>query len=111
MARLVLTFERGPNEAIMRDIGHESARFLGYLQLQVGTQTYALPVQATPLNRPDMVLPPPQPRLSWFAQDASPAPIGGGNLIAIVLRYFYRSPICPTDDQNSRQNRKADRAV
>jgi hypothetical protein len=53
MARLVLTFERGPNEAIMRDIGHESARFLGYLQLQVGTQTYALPVQATPLNRPD----------------------------------------------------------
>jgi hypothetical protein len=37
----------------MRDIGHETARFLGYLQLQVGTQTYALPVQATPLHKPD----------------------------------------------------------
>ena len=37
----------------MRDIGHESARFLGYLQLQVGSQTYALPVQATPLHKAD----------------------------------------------------------
>ena len=37
----------------MRDIGHESTRFLGYLQLQVGSQTYALPVQATPLRQPD----------------------------------------------------------
>jgi len=53
MARLVLTFGREPNEAAMRDIGHETARFLGYLQLQVGSHTYALPVQATPLNRPD----------------------------------------------------------
>lgn len=37
----------------MRDIGHESARFLGYLQLQVGSQTFALPVQATPLKQAD----------------------------------------------------------
>jgi hypothetical protein len=37
----------------MRDIGHESARFLGYLQLQVGAQTYALPVQAAPLAKAD----------------------------------------------------------
>ena len=37
----------------MRDIGHETARFLGYLQVQVGSQTYALPVQATPLHKPD----------------------------------------------------------
>jgi hypothetical protein len=37
----------------MRDIGDEAARFLGYLQLQVGSKSYALPVQATPLKMPD----------------------------------------------------------
>jgi hypothetical protein len=37
----------------MRDIGHQSARFLGYLQLQVGSQTYALPVQATSFKQAD----------------------------------------------------------
>lgn len=37
----------------MRDTGHQSARFLGYVQLQVGTKTFALPVQAAPLKRAD----------------------------------------------------------
>ena len=37
----------------MRDTGHQSARFLGYVQLQVGSKVFALPVQAAPLNLPD----------------------------------------------------------
>jgi hypothetical protein len=37
----------------MRDIGHQQARFLGYVQLQVGSKIFALPVQAVPLTRPD----------------------------------------------------------
>jgi hypothetical protein len=37
----------------MRDTGHQSARFLGYVQLQVGSKVFALPVQAAPLKRAD----------------------------------------------------------
>jgi hypothetical protein len=41
----------------MRDTSHQSARFqsrfLGYVQLQVGSKIFALPVQAAPLTRPD----------------------------------------------------------
>ena len=37
----------------MRDLGHQQARFLGYVQLQVGSQVFALPVQATPLKQAD----------------------------------------------------------
>ena len=37
----------------MKDTGHQSAKFLGYVQLQVGSKVFALPVQAAPLHRPD----------------------------------------------------------
>ena len=37
----------------MRDTGHQTARFLGYVQLQVGSKTFALPVQSAPLKMPD----------------------------------------------------------
>jgi hypothetical protein len=41
----------------MKDTGNDSsiraARFLGYVRLQVGSQVYALPVQAAPLRERD----------------------------------------------------------
>ena len=37
----------------MRDTGHQAARFLGYVQLQVGAKVFALPVQAAPLRLAD----------------------------------------------------------
>jgi hypothetical protein len=37
----------------MRDTAHQSARFLGYVQVQVGSRVFALPVQAAPLSHAD----------------------------------------------------------
>jgi len=37
----------------MRVIGHPEGRFLGYVQVQVGSRVYALPVEAVPLARDD----------------------------------------------------------
>jgi hypothetical protein len=37
----------------MRDITDQAARFLGYVQLQVGAKVFALPVQAVPLKKAD----------------------------------------------------------
>jgi hypothetical protein len=37
----------------MKEAGHETGRFLGYVQLVVGSKLVALPVQAVPLRRPD----------------------------------------------------------
>jgi hypothetical protein len=37
----------------MKDIGDQAAKFLGYVQLQVGSRVWALPVQAAPLQRGD----------------------------------------------------------
>ncbi len=37
----------------MRDTAQHEARFLGYVQLQVGSRIFALPVQAAPLKQPD----------------------------------------------------------
>ena len=35
----------------MRVIGSPEARFLGYVQIHVGSRVYTLPVEATPLGR------------------------------------------------------------
>jgi hypothetical protein len=37
----------------MKETGHQTAKFLGYVQLQVGSRVFALPVQAAPLQKAD----------------------------------------------------------
>jgi hypothetical protein len=49
----------------MKTIG-QAPRFLGYVQLQVGSQIYALPVQAVPLKRADGTMSPG----GFFAEDS-----------------------------------------
>lgn len=42
----------------MRDISETQHRLLGYVQLQVGSKVFALPVEAAPLTMPDGSLEP-----------------------------------------------------
>ena len=42
----------------MRDLATSPHRLLGYVQLQVGSKVFALPVQAAPLKKPDGSLEP-----------------------------------------------------
>jgi hypothetical protein len=42
----------------MRDIAQQQHRLLGYVQLQIGSRIYALPVQAAPLRKPDGTMEP-----------------------------------------------------
>lgn len=42
----------------MRDIAQQQHRLLGYVQLQIGSRIYALPVQAAPLRKADGTMEP-----------------------------------------------------